>query len=272
MPDDVIQGAEGINDGNPPAEGTPPEGTLPEGTPQIAGNETDWYWDKENGIKGEGPRPDHLLPKYDDVKNQSKAYSELEGKFGAFTGAPKDGYVTEDLSNELKENGFELDTEDPLFQEFTEFAKKSNMSQEYYNEGIKIYALGKIADGQIMEDFKTQQIEALGPEGPKMMQNMTDWAKANLSEEDYQGFLEAFPTTGSIKAGLRLIAMTQGQTLSPQGAEGKAGITEQEVKDLLFAKDEHGNRLINTDPAHRARYEEARDRFWGTHRDIEMIG
>ena len=46
-----------------------------------------------DGIKGSGDTPDwYKGDKYKSVAEQAKAYTELEKKFGGFTGAPKDGY------------------------------------------------------------------------------------------------------------------------------------------------------------------------------------
>ena len=45
------------------------------------------------GIKGVGDLPEwYKADKYKSVAEQAKAYTELEKKFGGFTGAPKDGY------------------------------------------------------------------------------------------------------------------------------------------------------------------------------------
>ena len=46
-----------------------------------------------DGIKGVGDQPEwYKADKYKSVAEQAKAYTELEKKFGGFTGAPKDGY------------------------------------------------------------------------------------------------------------------------------------------------------------------------------------
>ena len=45
------------------------------------------------GIKGVGDLPEwYKADKYKSIAEQAKAYTELEKKFGGFTGAPKDGY------------------------------------------------------------------------------------------------------------------------------------------------------------------------------------
>ena len=82
-----------------------------------------------DGIKGTGDRPEwYLSEKYKSVSDQAAAYNELSKKFGAFKGAPKDGYS-------MPEG---IDQEDELMQELVGFANESNMSQDYFNKAWEL--------------------------------------------------------------------------------------------------------------------------------------
>jgi hypothetical protein len=269
-------------EGDPPAPA--PEGDLKAGDPPatdpptetkpiVAGDQEDWYWDKESGVKGTGEKPDWLLAKYEDAKNQGKGYAELEKQFGAFTGAPKDGeYALDQVKDQFKEAGFELDKDDPLLNEFIEFAKNKNMNQESFNDGLKMYAMSKEADNIMMQEVKANEMKMLGDTGDKQIQDMKDWGKANLSEDEFEGLLQAFPTAEAFKTGLKLIAMTRPNAVSPTKIEPAPGLTEKDVQEMQFKKDEHGNRLINVDPEAKRQYEEASKQVRGTQRHVEMIG
>ena len=81
------------------------------------------------GIKGVGDQPEwYKADKYKSIAEQAKAYTELEKKFGGFTGAPKDGYQPYE--------GVESD--DALWGELVEFGTKQNMSQAAMNEAWEL--------------------------------------------------------------------------------------------------------------------------------------
>ena len=68
-------------------EETTSETLLDASTPELGEGE---YF-LSDGIKGTGETPEwYKGDKYKSVAEQAKAYTELEKKFGGFTGAPKD--------------------------------------------------------------------------------------------------------------------------------------------------------------------------------------
>ena len=69
-------------------EETTSDTLLDQASPTL--NEGEYFLSE--GIKGAGDMPEWYNPsKYKSVSEQAKAYTELEKKFGGFTGAPKDG-------------------------------------------------------------------------------------------------------------------------------------------------------------------------------------
>jgi hypothetical protein len=97
-------------------EETTSETLLDASTPELSEGE---YF-LSDGIKGTGDTPEwYKGDKYKSVAEQAKAYTELEKKFGGFTGAPKDGYQGPE--------GIEAD--DALLQELTEFASSANTAK-----------------------------------------------------------------------------------------------------------------------------------------------
>jgi hypothetical protein len=253
---------------------TPPPEALPIDPLVIPENKDletgDWYWDKENGVKGTGERPEWLLDKYDDVKNQSKSYPDLQKQFGGFTGAPKDGYEL-NVPKEIADSGIVIESDDPLVEEYMEFAKSINMSQEAFDGGLKLIGMSKIADGQMLEEVKSAEFEKLGANGQAIIDNIKGWGEANLTPEENAGLLQAFPTAEALQVGAKIIAMTRPNATIPIHVDPVAPMTEADVQAMQFAVDEHGERKIN-DPAYRKEYEEASKRVRGTGDHIEFVG
>lgn len=233
----------------------------------------------EEGSEGDdATAPEWLLGKYhtegktieEATAEQAKAYKELSGKFGAFTGAPEEYEIV--LSEELTELGVTMDKEDPMVQEAMKFAKESNMSQEGLNGMLNLYSMQMVAEQKANEEYAAEQMKALGPQAESRVQNIQQWAAKNLDTEMVSA-LEGMATSAeSVKAIERLITMTGNAPVDSDSsvATNTAGI--EEVQSMQFAKDENGNRRINTDPAFKARYQKLRNEVYGTSEHRVMVG
>jgi hypothetical protein len=237
------------------------------------GGGSEWFW--AEGVPGVGDAPEgYKADKYSTVVAQAQAYPALEGKFGAFTGAPEAYEVK--LSEELTEKGVELDAEDPAMAKAMEWAKEAGMSQSGFEGMVNIYAMAQLAQrdatDQHNEQVRADEFKALGQNAQGRIDNLKKWGDANLSEELVKGFLESMPSANAVKAIEHLITMTQAGPLDPNGDPSPGGVTETELKEMQFAKDEHGNRKIHTDKAFKAEYEKKRDMFYGTGEHTQVIG
>jgi len=238
--------------------------SAPAETPQEA------IWHYAEGVPGQGDKPEFLKEKYANVTEQAKAYTELESKFGSFTGAPEEYGIN--LSEELKEGGLTIDESDPLMEEAVSFAKESNMSQDGFDKMINLYAMSKMADAQVMEDHKEQELKALGNNGQVRIDNLNSWANTNLPEDMVQGFQEMATSASAVQALEKLVAMTRSAPVNPGGDPAPGGISEEEVNKLAFEKDDHGNRRMATDPAFRKKVEAMQARLYGTEDHRIVIG
>lgn len=236
-----------------------------------ANTEENTGWLHADGVQGEGDAPEWFKgEKYKSVAEQAKAYGELEGKFGAFTGAP-DEYALE-LSNELTEQGVQIDKDDVLLTEAHKFAKDAGMNQEGFNQMINLYAMSKLAEAGAINEGRNDELKALGNNAQGRIDNINKWAGANLDEDMMQGFQEMTTTAASVQALEQLIAMTRNAPVSPAELEGASVANEAEVKAMQFEKDENGNRKINTDPEFKARYIKLRDRVYGSEDHRVVVG
>lgn len=234
--------------------------------------ETPAEWSFADGIAGEGEVPEWFkADKYKTVSDQAKAYKDLEGRFGSFTGAPET-YADVELREELKEMGIEIAKDDPLMGKALAFAKDSNMNQDGFNKMVELYAETMAAESMAMENFKQEQLAALGPNGTTRINNLNAWASANMSADMIEGFQGLATTADNVKTLERLVAMTRSAPVNANESTPATGITETEIHEMQFAKDEHGNRRIHTDKAFGKKYREMRDRFYGTEDHVVTIG
>jgi len=223
--------------------------------------------------------PDWLQSKYvtdgksqeESISEQAKAYNELSGKFGAFTGAP-DEYAEVVLSDELKELGIEISNDDPMMKAAQEFAKESNMSQDGLNGLVNLYAMQQVAEQKAEAEFKEGQLKELGPNANSRIANIQQWANKNLDAETVQGLEQMATSAESVKAIERLISMTRGAAVNPDEANNNSGASAEDVSKMQFELDQHGNRRINTDPEFRARYTKLRNEVHGTEDHRQVMG
>jgi flagellar hook protein FlgE len=229
----------------------------------MTGAENENTWNFSETIKGEGEKPEWFKSdKYKTVADQAKAYKELEGKFGTFTGSPEE-FEPVELSEELREMGIEINKDDPLLEKAVEFAKESNMSQDGFNKMIQLYAETMAAENMALEDYKKEQIKALGNNAESRINNLGLWGNANLPQEILPAFQQLANSADSVKVLERLVSMTQKAPISNDSSKAVGNTTEAELKAMQFEKDQYGNRRITNDPEFRARFQKMQAAFYG---------
>ena len=196
------------------AESTPSEESTTEATP----------WAYAEGITGEGDKPDWFKDsKYKSVADQAKAYTDLESKLGGFTGSPEGDY---ELSMPDGIEGDWIDG-DPLMEGFQTWAKDNNLSQDKFTDLLHLYVNN---EASMMGTDRESELSAFGENAESRLKNISDYAKANLSEDDYQGILSATTTAAGAKAVEALIAKTRGLKVPTDMGESASGITHSEIR------------------------------------------
>lgn len=205
-------------------------------------------------------RPENVPEKFwnDETKSVNndavlESYNQLSSKFGSFTGAP-DAYEFS-LSEELAEKGVELDAENPLISQFTELAKEANMSADMANQLVNMFVEGQYADSLGAEEAETsrvtEEMAKLGDNAAQRVDNISKWANANLTPEQVEGLADATTTAAGVQAIEALIAKSRNASVVNEDAAPVSNISQAELQALQFAKDEHGNRKMATDPEYR---------------------
>lgn len=176
--------------------------------------------------------------KYGSIEDQAKAYTELEKRFGGFTGAPEEYKLNEGVEG----------LNDSLMGAINELGRKHNMSNEMYNELIS--TVNEIERTEY-EQFQQRELEGLGENGQQRIDNVNGWLQANAPEALREMLGTAVQTAEHVEALEQFISSMKGQApanvaATPQGQQ----YTEEGYMELLNAKDEHGRDLNIQDPAH----------------------
>jgi len=181
-----------------------------------------------------------------------ESYNQLSSKFGAFTGAPESYEFA--LSEQLTEAGVELSGDDPLITKFTEMAKDSNMSQDMANQLVNMFVESQyadsVSDGEAEEARVAEEMGKLGDSAQQRVNNIDNWARANLTPEQVEGLQDAATTAAGVQAIEALIAKSKNSPMQTGDVNPASAVSRQELESLQFAKDENGNRKMQTDPAY----------------------
>lgn len=240
----------------PAADPAAPAAPAPAADPA---EEAKWYLSE--GVAGEGEAPDWFkADKYKSAIDQAKAYPELEKRFGAFTGAPKDGVYKLNPPEGL---AVEFDTEHQLFQDLNAWAKDSQLSQKAYDDVVGMLARYEASVQPDMGEIKKQ----LGENADARISSVAQWAKSNLSDGDYEAFRDAQTQANAasvFKAFEAVIAKTR-QVQLPKAGEDVPGLKPgglEAVEAMRNKRNEKGERLYDIDPKHREEVEKANLAYW----------
>ena len=204
-----------------------------------------------DGIKGVGDQPEwYKADKYKSVAEQAKAYTELEKKFGGFTGAPKDGYSIVE--------GVEQD--DSLWQELVSFGERTNMSQSALNDAWEILT----AQEQAVEEVSMEmELQKLGDNAVERVKVVEQYMKNNLDSDTYERVRYGVNSAESIELVEALIKATAPAKLPIDGHIEPGGITWEDIEAEMFKKHENGQLLRSVDQNHERKIQRMMQEFGG---------
>jgi len=91
----------------------------------------------------------------------------------------------------------------------------------------------------------------LGDNAQQRVNNIENWARANLTPEQVEGLQDAATTAAGVQAIEALIAKSKNAPMQTSDVNPVSQISRQELEQLQFAKDENGNRKMAVDPEYR---------------------
>lgn len=213
-----------------------------------------------DGIKGVGDQPEwYKADKYKSVAEQAKAYTELEKKFGGFTGAPKDGYSIVE--------GVESD--DALWQELVSFGEKTNMSQSAMNDAWELLS----AQDQAAEEVSMEvELQKLGDNGVERVKVVEQYMKNNLDGDTYERLRYAVNSAESVELIEALVKSTAPAKLPIDGYIEPGGLTWEDIETEMYKKSDNGQYLRSVDPNHEAKIQRMMKEFGGDKPNVRVVG
>jgi hypothetical protein len=146
----------------------------------------EWFY--ANGVKGVGPVPEwYNVEKYRTVDEQAKAQRELEKRFGAFTGAPKDGKYEFKMPEGIEG---EFDTTSEIYIGFNKWAVDNQLNPKGYQDLLGMFAQYEASQAPQPPDMNAIKAE-LGENADARITAAAQWAKANLDAGTFETFREA---------------------------------------------------------------------------------
>jgi len=204
-----------------------------------------------DNVKGVGEMPEwYKADKYKSVAEQAKAYTELEKKFGGFTGAPKDGYS-------LAEG---VESDDALWGELVEFGNSTNMSQSALNQAWELLT----AQEQAIEEVSVEaEMAKLGDNAVERIKVVEQYMKNNLDADTYEELRYAVNSAESVQLIEALIKSTAPAKLPIDGHIEPGGLEWADIEAEMFRKDENGNLLRSVDINHERKIQRMMREFGG---------
>ena len=212
------------------------------------------------GIKGVGDQPEwYKADKYKSISEQAKAYTELEKKFGGFTGAPKDGYSVVE--------GVESD--DALWQELVSFGEKTNMSQSAMNDAWELLS----AQDQAAEEVSMEvELQKLGDNGVERVKVVEQYMKNNLDGDTYERLRYAVNSAEAVELIEALVKSTAPAKLPIDGYIEPGGLTWEDIESEMYKKSDNGQYLRSVDPNHEAKIQRMMKEFGGDKPNVRVVG
>lgn len=228
---------------------TPP---APAATPPA--DPPKWFYGDGTPGKGEPPAW-YLADKYKTVEAQAQAYPELAKRFGAFVGAPKEGYKLE-LPADLGVTA-EFEADNPLLTEFREWAQGAQLSQQGFSQVLGMLAKYEAAQQPDMAQIKTE----IGERADERLTAVAQWGKANLEPAVYNELRTAMSGANAaivFKAVEAIVNKTRQPATPKPGDDVVAAQLQGEaaIKAKMAERDASGQLKFMTDPVFRNQVEQ----------------
>jgi hypothetical protein len=192
-------------------------------------------WMLSEGVTGEGDRPDWFSDKYESVAEQAKGYNELSKRLGGFTGAPEEYTLSAPEELGTRPDGSPwLDSVDPSVQFISEVGKKHGMSQEMFDTFTHGWL--KLTADNLQQTHKAE-MEALGPQGPAMINGLAQWGSTHLPAEAQDVFRSMATTADQVKVLEMILGKTKNAAMvDTTKVQANTGMTREKLDELVADK------------------------------------
>ena len=172
------------------------------------------------------------------VTTAEKRYEDYRSmndkRFGSFVGSPDEYTMNEGL-----------EASDSL----QAYARENQFSNDALNGLVEHYNEDMTARN---DAYSSEQREALGADVDARLNNVQDWAKANLSADVMDSFESIITSAKSVEMIEQIMKINSG-TAPAQVQAPRTVVDKDTLSQMRFAKDEFGNRRMSTDKDYRAK-------------------
>jgi len=197
---------------------TPVETETPDAA--VPPPQDEWFYNVD--VKGEGPRPEWLNDRFNNVFEQAKSYNEARKAMGGFSGAPKDGYS-------LEKFGETVDSDNAAFKEFDGLAKELKMSQEGYDKIVELYIKDETEKGEKLDKYLT----SLNPNEKNQLDVLKQWAVNNFSEAEVNMMDEWANNEEAVVLLKKMRGLSTSGSATPTAPTASPAHTQVEISKLM---------------------------------------
>jgi hypothetical protein len=192
-------------------------------------------WMLSEGVTGEGDRPEWFSDKYDSVAEQAKGYNELSTRLGGFTGAPEEYTLSAPEDMGMRPDGSAwLNDGDPSVEFIREIGKAHNMNQDMFD--ALTHGWLKHTTENLQQTHKAE-MEALGPQGPAMINGLAQWGSTHLPAEAQDVFRSMATTADQVKVLEMILGKTKNAAMvDTTKVQANTGMTREKLDELVADK------------------------------------
>jgi len=192
-------------------------------------------WMLSEGVTGEGDRPEWFSDKYDSVAEQAKGYNELSTRLGGFTGAPEEYTLSAPEEMGMRPDGSAwLNDGDPSVEFIREIGKAHNMNQDMFD--ALTHGWLKHTTENLQQTHKAE-MEALGPQGPAMINGLAQWGSTHLPAEAQDVFRSMATTADQVKVLEMILGKTKNAAMvDTTKVQANTGMTREKLDELVADK------------------------------------
>lgn len=202
---------------------------------------SEWYL--KEGIPGEGPRPDWLLPKYTTMEAQAQAYPELM-KIPRNDSSAPETYQLDSVADVF-------DPESAYIASLTAKAKGHKLSQSAFGDMIEEFA----AYQKSLKPDTDEEMKKLGENPQRRLDTVNTWASNNLTPKSIDTFgkiaytADVIELMDEVRQKMHGLAsrVPIGQNVEPVKMESPAAIHAEREANYARYKTDAGYRASLTD-------------------------
>jgi len=203
----------------------------------------------------EGTPTTYMQGKYNSISALEQGYTELQSTFSKKTAEFSEAMGGRIGAPEAYEMNEGLDASDSL----QAYARENQFSNEALNGLVEFYNSDRATAS---EAFYAEQKELLGKDADTRLNNVQDWAKANLGADAMDAFKGMINSAASVEMFESIMKMNSG-TAPAKVAQPKTMVDKDTIHEMRFAKDNFGRRRMSSDSTYRSKVEAMEREFIG---------